>query len=146
MANPAPVVDVQQLFSLSGKTAIVTGGTGGLGTAMTLALAAGGADIVSIEVPNDPGKQALVDAMGKTGRRLKSYECDVRDPKSLRAIYAKIFEDGVKGDILLNCAGIQRRAEAENFDDEQIEAVLDINLKATLVSCQVSFTTWHTEP
>lgn len=42
----------------------------------------------------------------------------------------------VKGDILLNCAGIQRRSEAAEFTDEDIDAVLDINLKATLVSCQ----------
>lgn len=42
----------------------------------------------------------------------------------------------VTGDILLNCAGIQRRSEAAEFTDEDIDAVLDINLKATLVSCQ----------
>lgn len=42
----------------------------------------------------------------------------------------------VTADILLNCAGIQRRAEAAEFTDEQIDDVLDINLKATLVSCQ----------
>jgi len=42
------VVDVAKLFTLAGKTAIVTGGTGGLGTGMTMALASAGADIVSI--------------------------------------------------------------------------------------------------
>lgn len=138
MANAAPIpaVDVPKLFSLAGKTAIVTGGTGGLGTAMTIALASGGADIISIELPNDPGRQAMVDAVSKTGRHLKQYECNVRDPKALRATYQQIWADGVKGDILLNCAGIQRRAEAEDFTDEDIEAVLDINIKATMVSCQ----------
>lgn len=137
MSTPAaPVVDPTKLFSLHGKTAIVTGGTGGLGTAMTMALASGGADIISIEIKDDPNSKMLSDAVQKTGRKLTQYQCDVRDPKDLRAMYAKIWQDGHQGDILLNCAGIQRRAEAEDFTDEDIEAVLDINLKATLVSCQ----------
>lgn len=46
------------------------------------------------------------------------------------------FRGRVKADILLNCAGIQRRSEAAEFTDEDIDAVLDINLKATLISCQ----------
>ncbi|KAF2166060.1 hypothetical protein M409DRAFT_55404 [Zasmidium cellare ATCC 36951] len=136
MSVSAPVVDPAKLFSLAGKTAIVTGGTGGLGTAMTTALASGGADIVSIEVENDPNHQVMVDAVAKAGRKLSTYICDVRDPKALRATYQKLWSDGVEGDILLNCAGVQRRNEAEDFTDEEIEAVLDINLKATLVSCQ----------
>lgn len=134
--NVAPIPDVAKLFSLEGKTAIVTGGTGGLGTAMTMALAAGGADIVSIELPNDPGSQTMKDAVAKTGRKLKQYQCNVRDPKDLRNAYQKIWDDGIQADILLNCAGVQRRSEAVGFTDEDIELVLDVNLKATLVSCQ----------
>lgn len=134
--NVAPIPDVAKLFSLEGKTAIVTGGTGGLGTAMTMALAAGGADIVSIELPDDPGSQTMKDAVAKTGRNLKQYQCNVRMPKDLRAVYQKIWSDGVKADILLNCAGVQRRAEAVDFTDEDIDLVLDVNIKATLVSCQ----------
>jgi 2-deoxy-D-gluconate 3-dehydrogenase len=138
MAPPAaaPIIDVASLFSLSGRTAIVTGGTGGLGMAMTTALASGGANIISIELPSDPGHDALASAIAQTSRSFKTYECDVRDPKSLRGIYQTMWNDGVKGDILLNCAGVQRRAEAEDFTDEDIELVLDVNLKAILISCQ----------
>ena len=136
MAAQAPIVDPSRLFSLSGKTAIVTGGSGGLGLAMTVALASAGANIVSIELPKDPGSQAMTQAIEATGRTLKQYHCDVRSPQDLRATYQRVWSDGVKGDILLNCAGVQRRADAENFTDEEIEVVLDVNLKATLVSCQ----------
>lgn len=108
MVDPAPVVDVSKLFSLAGKTAIVTGGTGGLGAAMTTALASAGADIVSIELPEDPGSQIIKDAITKTGRSIRQYSCDVRDPKSLRAVYQQLWSDGVQGDILLNCAGVQK--------------------------------------
>ena len=47
-----------------------------------------------------------------------------------------MWKDGVVADIVLNCAGVQRRAEAVDFTDEDIDVVIDINVKATLVSCQ----------
>ena len=135
--SPAtPVVDISKLFSLHGKTAIVTGGTGGLGTAMTLALASAGADIVSIELLNDPNSPATEAGVKSCGRTIRQYHCDVKDPKALRSCYQKIWAEGVEADILLNCAGVQRRNEAVDFTDEEIELVLDINIKATLVSCQ----------
>jgi len=134
--GPTPVVDVAKLFSLAGKTAIVTGGTGGLGAAMTMALASAGAQIVSIELPSDPGSSTTAEAVKGAGRTIKQYECDIKDPKALRSCYQKIWADGVVADILLNCAGVQRRAEAADFTDEEIELVLDVNIKATMVSCQ----------
>ncbi|CZT24256.1 related to 2-deoxy-D-gluconate 3-dehydrogenase [Ramularia collo-cygni] len=136
MVDSTPIVDVSKLFSLAGKTAIVTGGTGGLGAAMTTALASAGADIVSIEIPEDPASQTIKDAVEKTGRKIRQYTCNVREPKALREVYQKLWSEGIKGDVLLNCAGVQRRAEAEDFTDEDIDFVLDINLKATMVSCQ----------
>lgn len=138
MSTPhqAPKVDVANLFSLAGKTAIVTGGTGGLGSAMTMALASGGADIVSIELPKDPGSADIKRNVESTGRKIRQYESDIRDPKQLRAVYERIWGDGIKADILLNCAGVQRRNEAVDFTDEEIELVLDVNLKAILISCQ----------
>jgi 2-deoxy-D-gluconate 3-dehydrogenase len=132
----APTIDVSALFSLASKTAIVTGGTGGLGMAMTTALASAGANIISIELSDDPGHAALKSAIAQTNRSLKTYTCDVRDPKSLRGVYQQIWADGNKADVLLNCAGVQRRADAEDFTDDDIELVLDVNLKAILISCQ----------
>lgn len=136
MVETAPTVDVSRLFSLEGKTAIVTGGTGGLGTAMTTALASAGANIVSIELPNDPGSENTQKVVEGCKRTYRKYKCDVRELKQIRAIYQKIWDDGVEADILLNCAGVQRRAEATDFTDDDIDFVIDINIKATLVSCQ----------
>lgn len=111
------------LFSLAGKTAIVTGGTGGLGLEMTLALAEAGADIVSIELPNDPRSGLLAEGVQKAGRSLRVFHADVADSKALRETFAKIWEAGVTPDILLNCAGINRRGKVEDFSDEDIDAV-----------------------
>ena len=114
---------VQELFSLAGKTAIVTGGTGGLGLAMSIALAEAGADIVSIQISNDPRSDLLAEAMKELGRKLQVFETDVADSPKLRECFAKIWEAGVVPDILLNCAGINRRSQVENFTDEDIDAV-----------------------
>lgn len=120
MADSTPVVDVSKLFSLAGKTAIVTGATGGLGAAMTTALASAGADIVSIELPEDPGTQTIKDAVAKTGRTIRQYTCNIREPKSLRGVYQQLWSDGVKGDILLNCAGVQRVSDGSNPSSEPL--------------------------
>ena len=114
---------VQELFSLQGKTAIVTGGTGGLGLAMSIALAEGGADIVSIQIPNDPRAELLQKATEEMGRKLQVFETDVSDSANLRACFAEIWKAGIVPDILLNCAGINRRNKVENFSDEDIDAV-----------------------
>lgn len=74
--------------------------------------------------------------MESCGRKYHKYECDVSNLKSIRETYQKIWADGLQADIVLNCAGIQRRAEAADFTDEDIDAVIDINLKATMVSSQ----------
>lgn len=113
---------VTDLFSLRGKTAICTGGTGGLGLSMAIALAEAGADIVSIQMKDDPRASMLAEGVKECGRQLKVFEADVADSPSLRACFAKIWDSGVVPDILLNCAGINRRAKVEEFTDENIDA------------------------
>lgn len=115
---------VSELFSLQGKTAICTGGTGGLGLSMAIALAEAGADIVSIQIKNDPRASLLEEGVKACGRKLSVFEANVADCAGLRACFAKIWESGVVPDILLNCAGINRRAKVEDFTDEDIDAVI----------------------
>jgi 2-dehydro-3-deoxy-D-gluconate 5-dehydrogenase len=114
---------VANLFSLTGKTAIVLGGTGGLGQVMTLALAEAGADIVSIELPNDELSSELESGVKKLGRKHSKFDCDVADAKNLRETFAKIWDYGVVPDILLNSAGIQRRGKVEEISDKDLDDV-----------------------
>jgi 2-deoxy-D-gluconate 3-dehydrogenase len=114
---------VASLFSLTGKQAIVLGGTGGLGQVMALALAEAGADIVSIELPDDKLSKALEDGVKKLGRKHAKFECNVADAKNLRSTFAKIWESGIVPDILLNSAGIQRRGKVEEISDEDLDDV-----------------------
>jgi 2-deoxy-D-gluconate 3-dehydrogenase len=123
MATESAPRPVASLFSLTGKTAIVLGGTGGLGQVMTLALAEAGADIVSIELPKDAQSKTLSESVQQTSRKISVFECDISDSKSLRKAFSKIWDAGIVPDILLNSAGIQRRGKAEEISDEDIDAV-----------------------
>lgn len=111
------------LFSLKGKCAIVTGATGGLGLEMTLALAKAGADIVAIALENDPRLAILENGMQETNQKLQVFEADVGSTESLRHTFKQIWKSGVTPDILLNCAGMNRRGNAEDLTDEDIDAV-----------------------
>jgi 2-deoxy-D-gluconate 3-dehydrogenase len=115
---------LSNIFSLEGKSAIVTGGTGGLGSALATALAqAGVSTIVSIELPNDPLSSDLKSKIEGVGGKLLQFHCDLRDPKSLRDCYQSVWGAGVVPDILINCAGVMRRNLCENATDEELDLV-----------------------
>lgn len=119
-------------FRLDGKTALVTGASRGLGQAMAIALAQAGADIVSVSTTkSQPETQAAVIARG---RRFESVACDIG-----QASTATIEEvlDAVGGcEILINNAGIIRRAPALEYSDTDWQAVLDTNLTAVFRLCR----------
>jgi 2-deoxy-D-gluconate 3-dehydrogenase len=104
-------ISLADLFSLRGKTAIVTGGTGGIGLELSSTLAEAGAKIVSIQLPNDRASGALSSAIAS------------KDSKALRATFTQMWKDDVVPDILLNCAGVNRRKAAVDFTDEEIDTV-----------------------
>ncbi|RLL98501.1 hypothetical protein CFD26_105860 [Aspergillus turcosus] len=145
---------IQEMFSLNGKTAILTGATGGLGSAMAMALAKAGASIVSIELPNDPNSASLAKAITDVGSKFQAFHCDVGNIDALRACFAEIWAAGVVPDILVNSAGVMRRNQCENATDAELNLVgscfnlfamllytykvqlLDVNVKSFYVSCQ----------
>ncbi|KAJ6476026.1 NAD-binding protein, partial [Mycena vitilis] len=125
---------LSSLFSLEGKTALVTGGTRGIGQKLALALAKAGADLVLIQRNLD--NQDTATQARQLGRAATIVQCDLADKKQLGAVVQKVtgsVESGGLGlviDILINCGGIQRRAPAENFTDEDWSEVLQVNLNA----------------
>lgn len=111
------------MFSLEGKSAILTGATGGLGSALATALASAGASIISIELPGDSLSAELKSKIEAVGGKVTQFQCDLRNPKSLRECYQSIWNAGVVPDILLNCAGIMRRNLCENATDDELDLV-----------------------
>lgn len=112
------------LFSLRDKTVVITGGTGGIGSAIVEAvLQAGVSSIASLELPGDSLSSALREKVSKLGGKIVSFECDMRDPKSLRSGFQAIEDAGLTPDILLNCAGVMRRNPCEAATDEELDLV-----------------------
>lgn len=125
---------ILDMFSLASKTVVITGATGGIGVEISAALADAGADIVSLELPNDPLSGNLRAAVEKTGRKLTVYECNVRDDQSVKSAFAEIWKAGIIPDVLVNAAGITRIKPVEETTIADINSVChtSINWKSYL--------------
>ncbi|KIM73949.1 hypothetical protein PILCRDRAFT_828683 [Piloderma croceum F 1598] len=125
---------LSSLFSLEGKTALVTGGTRGIGQQMALALAKAGADIILLQ--RSPENQDTSSQIKQLGRDVYIVQCDLSSKEQVGSIIQKITgteggdEMGLFIDVLVNCGGIQRRTPAENFSDADWNEVLQVNLNA----------------
>ena len=124
------------LLSLEGKTAVITGGTSGIGRALSLGLADAGADVIATA-----RRQAQVDSTAdeieSRGRKTLRIPSDVCDRTSLEAVAAATLAAFGKVDILVNCAGIIRRTPTLTVPEEEWNNILDTNLTGTLRACQV---------
>jgi len=122
------------MFALDGKVAMVTGCDTGLGQGMALALARAGCDIAGVNVVPPDDTAALI---AKTGRRF----CDIRADLS-RAVAADLVAQAVAAfgrlDILINNAGIIRRADAIDFSERDWDDVISVNLKAVFFLAQAA--------
>ena len=125
------------LFSLEGKVALVTGASRGLGQAMALGLAAAGADIIGLDRQTCGQTCEQVQALGK---RFLDIQCDLSqvDAQSIGQVIANAIEEMGSLDILLNNAGIIRRAPIFEFSEADWDDVLQINLKALFLLSQAA--------
>jgi len=125
-----------QLFSLKGKVAVVTGGTSGIGRALSLGLADAGADVIASarrqQQVDDTANE--IEARGRQTLRLAS---DVGDRESLEKLLAGSLERFGKVDILVNCAGIIKRTPTLDLPEADWTNILNVNLTGTLRACQV---------
>lgn len=125
---------VEELFSLYGKTAVVTGGTRGIGAAMALGLAEAGANVVLVQ--RDTTNRDTFRAMSALGRTCNIVICDLSDRASVSTLASRVLQDIPRVDILLNCAGIQKRHPASVFPMEDWDAVLQVNLTTSFQLCR----------
>ena len=123
---------LNQLFDLTGKTALITGCSRGIGEAMATGLAEAGANIIGISGTLKPGSDAE-QKIKKMGREFTPYSIDLGNRKELYASVEKIKSAHPVIDILINNAGIIKRDPAAVHTDEEWDAVLDINLDAAFI-------------
>jgi 3-oxoacyl-[acyl-carrier protein] reductase len=114
------------MFDLSGKTALVTGASGGIGGPIARALHAQGASVVLSGT-----RQAALDALaGELGERAKALTCDLNDPAAVDGLIAAADALGAPIDILIANAGVTRDNLLVRMKDEEWEDVLRVNLDA----------------
>jgi len=131
-APPAPPGSV----SLVGRVAVVVGGTTGIGRAISLGLAAAGADVVA-----SARRPAEVDAaateIGRLGRRTLRTIADVTDRVSLERLRDQVLAAFGQVDILVNSAGKTKRVPTIDFAEDDWNAIVETNLTGTLRACQI---------
>jgi len=123
-------------FDLSGKVAVVIGGTSGIGRAIALGLAQAGADVVPTARRPEQVKIAAAEVEA-LGRRSLSMTSDVTDRASLERLLESIVKTFGKVDILVNSAGYNQRAPTLDFPEKDWTALMETNLTGTLRACQV---------
>jgi NAD(P)-dependent dehydrogenase (short-subunit alcohol dehydrogenase family) len=123
------------LFDLSGKTAIVTGGGKGIGRQMAQGLAEAGANIVLCARQAERCEQAAAE-LEELGVRALGLGCDVRDPEQVQAVVARTVSDFGGADILVNNAGTVWGASPEDMPLEGWQKVVDVNLTGVFLFSQ----------
>ena len=123
-------------LDLTGKVAVVIGGTSGIGRAIAHGLAEAGADVVPsarrLELVN-----AVAAEIESVGRRSLRVSCDVADRGSLEKLLQGSVQAFGKVDILINAAGFNQRAPTLDFSEADWNKLIDTNLTGTLRACQV---------
>ena len=125
-----------RLFDLSGRAAVVVGGTSGIGRTLALGLADAGADVVVTG-----RRSALIDAVASEietrGRRTLRVAADVADAKALERLRDACLEAFGRIDILVCAAGVTQKVSTLDMTDAEWARIIDTNLTGTLRACQV---------
>ncbi len=127
-----------ELFDLSGRVAVVTGGNGGIGLGMGLGMARAGATVVV--AGRDAAKnEAAVKELQATGAKASSIIVDVLQEESCRALIANAVEVHGRIDILVNNAGINIRKQPQEYTSAEWHQVLDSNLTSAFLCSQAAY-------
>ncbi|KAI0144475.1 oxidoreductase [Xylariaceae sp. FL1272] len=134
----APVAD---LFRLDGRTVVITGANGFLGTTVAAAVLESGADVVCLDVMDNPTSTDWenVEAAAKRfpNQHLSYYQCDVRDEQVIADLFARFtptLRHPIRG--LVACAGVSENGPSTEFPAESFRRMLDINITGTFLIAQ----------
>jgi NAD(P)-dependent dehydrogenase (short-subunit alcohol dehydrogenase family) len=125
-----------QLFDLSGRVAVVTGGCTGLGHAIALGLAEAGADVVASSRRLEQVEKTAAD-LEALGRRTLRLTSDVTDRESVQRLHDAVLAEFGKVDILVNAAGVTHKAPVLEVAESDWQRVMETNLTGTLRACQI---------
>jgi len=115
-------------FDLTDKSAVITGGSKGLGLAMAAGLASSGADVMLVSRNRDQAAAAAEEVARDFGRRAVGWQADVSEPAEAQRMTDRALEEFGKIDILINNAGINIRGPIDELTYEQFQEVQQINV------------------
>jgi 2-deoxy-D-gluconate 3-dehydrogenase len=127
---------ISERFRLDGKAAVVTGSGTGLGEAMAVGLAEAGADILGVYNRHPPETAAA--AVRKLGRRFEAFQADLSGIGPVQAVIDAAVSHFGRLDILVNDAGIIRRAPSLEYSEKDWDDVMNVNLKSLFFLCQAA--------
>jgi NAD(P)-dependent dehydrogenase (short-subunit alcohol dehydrogenase family) len=137
MTPPPPrTAYFEELFGLSGRTAVIIGGGGSLGGAMAEALASAGADVL-IAGRDAAAGQAVASRILTAGGRCEYCEVDAVERASLEALRTRLIDEGRVCHVLVNAAGVNSATPFLQITDEEWDRILNVNLRAVRLACQV---------
>lgn len=118
-------------MSFENKTAVITGGSRGIGLAIAKKLASQGVNIAILYVGKEEEGISAKEALAEYGTKVEQYFCDVSDFNASKEVIDKVLEDFGGIDFLINNAGITRDKLVLNMDESDFDAVINVNLKGT---------------
>lgn len=127
-----------QLFDLTGKVAVITGGNGGIGLGCARGLASASASI-AIWARNSKKSAAAVAELESMGVKAQAYEVDVKSQSDLARATFETVRDFGGIDILIANAGVNIRMRPEEYTDDIVDEIIDVNLKSVFHSAQVIY-------
>ena len=123
---------LEQLFSLKGKAALVTGAAGGIGSAIAEGLCLAGAHVALTDI--DLGNISEIKA--RLGENTSAFKLDMTDICSFKAVVDEIAKITGRIDVLVNCAGINKREGIADVKEATYDKIMDINLKGAFFLSQ----------
>lgn len=129
-----------KLFDLKGRTALITGGSKGLGYAMAAGLASAGAEVMLVSRHAEEAKTAAASLPRDFGAKAIGYGADVTLPDQVDGMIAAAVKEFGKIDILINSAGINIRGPVAELTPEQFDQVMNVNVKGTWLCCRAVVT------
>jgi NAD(P)-dependent dehydrogenase (short-subunit alcohol dehydrogenase family) len=123
-------------LELKDRTAVVVGGTSGIGLTLAMGLAVAGANVVATGRREDLVQKACADIQA-LGRKSLAVTCDVNKPDTIQDLLSAVNNALGDVDILVNCAGRTKRTPTLQLSDEEWNGILELNLTGTLRACRV---------
>ena len=127
---------MKDLFRLDGKVAIVTGGAGGIGEALSLGLSQYGAKVVITSRNKEALDKVAQEIQAKTGGEVQAIQTDVTDEASVISLVETVVDKLGTIDILVNAMGLNIKRDAFEYPMEDWDRIFDVNVRGTMIVCK----------